>query len=73
MTPEQKRIVALENLVLDLVTVLEEARIGFGERFAARIRTTMRQNQEAHRMTRPKTQPPQPTPPAAPVEGAEAA
>lgn len=63
MTPEQKRIQALESTVLDLVAALEEARVGFGERFASRIKKKIGEDRLAYRFARKA---PQPTPPAAP-------
>lgn len=71
MTPEQKRIIALEDTILDLVAAMDEARMGFGTRYANRIRVRIRQNRETIRFTAPAKKPapaPEPTTPAAPEE-----
>lgn len=74
MTPEQKRIIALEDTVLDLVAAMDEARMGFGTRYANRIRVRIRQNRETLRFPAvKKTAPtPEPTTPAAPEEATPA-
>ena len=78
MTPEQKRIQALEDTVLELVTSLEDARMGFGSRFAQLTRRRVGQNRRnapftaAKQKAAPTPPPVEATPPAAPVKGAAA-
>ena len=69
MTPEQKRIMALESSIQDLLSAMEEARIGFGSRYANRIRQKINQDRQAYKFTKTA---PKPATPAAPEEVAPA-
>jgi hypothetical protein len=77
MTPEQKRIEGIEQTLIELLSVMEESRMGFGSRFASRIRQRIGQNRRNAPFAAKKATntPPQAaaTPPAAPEKETEAA
>ena len=68
MTSEQKRIMALESTIQDLLNAMEEARMGFGSRYANRIRQKLNQDRQAYKFSSNTKTAPKPATPAAPEE-----